>query len=340
MTDTPGRPLVKKSTLLRTTMALAVMSMPGPLLAKSVTADPSPRRPNVIIILTDDQGYGDSRLHGNKQIDTPNIDRIATQGTEFNRFYVNALCSPTRAALLTGRDAYRTGVVQTSRGGSLMRPDEVTLAEALKGAGYRTGLFGKWHLGDTYPLRAIDQGFETAVNIKSGGINQTPDKPNSNFDPILYRDGKQFKAKGYTTNIFFDEAIRFVEQNKDQPFFAYIATNAPHSPLEVDDKYVEPFRKQGLDDQTAKTYAMLKVVDEGVGRLSTRVRQLGLDRDTILIFMSDNGPAGGRFNSGLRAGKLSAYEGGIRANFFIRWPSHVAQKRKVETIGAHVDVLP
>lgn len=200
----------------------------------------SQKKPNVVLIITDDQGYGTVGVHGAPHLKTPNMDRLANEGVECSRFYGNPLCSPTRASLMTGRYCYRTGILHTSRGGALMSGDEVTAAEIFAQNGYRTGLFGKWHLGDNYPMRPIDQGFEAAVWHKGGGIGQTPDRPGSYFDPKLYRGGEGYQAKGYCTDIFFDEALSFIEANKDDPFFVFIPTNAPHDPLEISNDYADP----------------------------------------------------------------------------------------------------
>ncbi len=300
----------------------------------------SQKKPNVVLIITDDQGYGTVGVHGAPHLKTPNMDRLANEGVECERFYGNPLCSPTRASLMTGRYCYRTGILHTSRGGALMSGDEVTAAEIFAQNGYRTGLFGKWHLGDNYPMRPIDQGFEEAVWHKGGGIGQTPDRPGSYFDPKLYRGGEGYQAKGYCTDIFFDEALSFIEANKDDPFFVFIPTNAPHDPLEISDEYADPYRKAGLDDRVARVYGMVENIDDNVGRLLAHLDKLGLDNDTIVIFLSDHGPARGRYNAGLRSNKGDVYEGGIRVPFFARWPGGLEAGQKIDRIAAHIDVLP
>ncbi len=246
--------------------ALALCSI---LLAACQSAAPPTRdsKPNIILILTDDQGYGDVGVHGNDKIRTPTLDRFATDGVELTRFYVEPVCAPTRSALMTGRYHYRSGIIHTSRGGAKMHGDETTLAEMLRGAGYRTGLFGKWHLGDNYPMRPTDQGFEEAVWHKSGGIDQAPDKPNSYFDPWLWRNDEKFKSKGYCTDVFFDAAMAFAEKHRDEPFFIYLPTNAPHTPLEVADAYWKPYADAGLDETTARVYGMVENIDRNLDRL-------------------------------------------------------------------------
>ncbi|NLI00319.1 MAG: arylsulfatase [Chthonomonadales bacterium] len=296
--------------------------------------------PNIVLIITDDQGYGDVGIHGNERIRTPNMDRLARESVRFNRFYVCPVCSPTRAGLMTGRWNYRTGVVDTYLGRSMMHPDEVTLAEALRAGGYRTGIFGKWHLGDNYPMRPQDQGFDEGLINKGGGITQPSDpEGNSYFDPILYRNGRAVKTKGYCTDVITDAALQFMERNRRRPFFAYIATVAPHVPLQIADRYWKPYADAGLDETTAKVYGMVENIDENVGRVMDGLRRLDLERNTILIFMGDNGPQQPRFNGGLRGLKGSVYEGGIRVPFFIRWPAAL-QPRVAEPIGANVDIMP
>jgi arylsulfatase A-like enzyme len=301
---------------------------------------PGSQPPNILLILTDDQGYGDIGVHGNEKIRTPNLDRFAGEGVEFTRFYVSPVCSPTRASLMTGRYYYRSGVVHTSRGGAKMHGDEITIAELLKKAGYRTGIFGKWHLGDAYPMRPNDQGFDETLVHKSGAITQAPDVPNSYFDPLLWENGEAVRRKGYCTDVFFDAAIEFISQNRNRPFFAYIPTNAPHTPLEISDNYIAPYRAMGLDDATARIYGMVENIDDNFGRLLAKLDELDLRRNTVVIFISDNGPQQQRYTAGLRDRKSSVYEGGIRALSFWQWPAGFQQQRKLETLAAHIDVAP
>ena len=298
------------------------------------------RPPNVIIVLTDDQGYGDLGAHGNDKIRTPSLDRFAAEGVELTNFYVSPVCAPTRASLLTGRYYYRTGVVHTSRGGAKMHADEVTLAERLRDAGYRTGIFGKWHLGDNYPMRPMDQGFEESLIHKSGGINQTPDRPNDYFDPLLWKNGQRFEAKGYCTDVFFDAAIEFIEQNRSEPFFMYLPTNAPHTPLIVADDYAQPYFSEGLDETTARVYGMVENIDENFGRLLAKLEELDLRENTLVVFVSDNGQQQERYAAGLRGLKSSTYEGGIRAISLWQWPRELKKPVTVSSVAAHIDVAP
>jgi arylsulfatase A-like enzyme len=300
------------------------------------------KRPNVVLIITDDQGYGDIGIHGNEKIRTPNMDRIAREGVQFTQFHVCPVCSPTRASLLTGRYNYRTGVVDTYIGRSMMHPDEVALPEMLAAAGYRTGIFGKWHLGDNYPLRPVEHGFHESVVIKGGGLGQPSDFPGggSYFDPILLHNGRPERFKGYCSDIYTAEALKFIDANRDRPFFVYLATNAPHTPLEISTSYAEPYLKAGLDDRNAKVYGMVTNMDDNIGRVLAKLKELGLEDDTIVIFLTDNGPQWARYNAGMRGTKGTVYEGGIRVPFFVRWPRVVKAETKVDRLAGHIDVVP
>jgi arylsulfatase A-like enzyme len=297
-------------------------------------------RPNVILVLTDDQGIGDVGVHGNRQIRTPAIDEFARDGIQLTRFYVEPVCAPTRAAIMTGRYHYRTGVIHTSRGGAKMAAAEKTVAEYLQEVGYQTGIFGKWHLGDNYPMRPEDQGFIETLVHKSGGIGQTPDRPNGYFEPLLWHNGRQIRAQGYCTDIFFDAAIEFIEANASKSFFVYLPLNAPHTPLEIADRYVANYRAMGLNDTTAKVYGMVENIDDNFGRLLKRLESLGLRENTVVIFMTDNGAQHQRYNAGFRGRKSHVYEGGIRVPFFLQWPAEYARPLKLDTVAAHIDLLP
>ena len=217
----------------------------------------SARRPNVILIMTDDQGYGDLGCHGNEHIKTPNLDRLHAESVRFDSFYVCPVCSPTRACLMTGRYNYRTGAIDTYLGRSMMHGDEVTVAEMLGAGGYQTAIFGKWHLGDNHPMRAVDQGFHESVVHRGGGLCQPSDWPgNTYFDPILSHNGHDQQYKGYCTDIYTDQAIRFIEARRDRPFFVCLSTNAPHTPLQIGDSYVQPYLDAGIDNETAKVYGV------------------------------------------------------------------------------------
>lgn len=308
------------------------------------------KRPNILLIMTDDQGIGDIGLHGNNILKTPNMDAIARQGAEFKQFIVNFNCSPTRASMLTGRDNYRTGVVGVTETSHLMKSTEVTLAKVLSDAGYRTGIFGKWHLGDSYPMRPSDKGFQETLIHKGGGIGQASDPPgNSYYNPVLEQNNVQKAFQGYCDDIFADATINFMDKNRDKPFFAFYATNLPHFPLTVSDKWADPFRKMGLHELNARTYGMIANVDANIGRLLAKLKELGIEDNTIVVFMSDNGPRTkrtkndlypDRYNMNLRGTKTSVYENGIRAPFFIKWPGKIQKGIKYTNLAAHIDVMP
>jgi arylsulfatase A-like enzyme len=323
----------------------------------SVTASAVVRRPNVIVVMTDDQGYGDLRCHGNSMIKTPHLDRLHSQSVRFTDFHVDPTCSPTRAALLTGRYSTRTGVWHTVMGRSILFEDEVTLAEIFRQAGYRTGIFGKWHLGDNYPSRPGDRGFTEVLIHGGGGVGQTPDHwGNDYFDDTYLHNGQWKPTEGYCTKVFFDHALSFIEQNRRQPFFCYLPTNVPHSPNNVARKYSQPYLNQGAPENMAKFYGMITEFDENLGRLTANLNQLGIADDTILIFLTDNGSAAGvwrkrsarqktprwtGFNAGMQGSKGSHFDGGHRVPFFIRWPAAgIGGGRDVDRLAAHIDVLP
>jgi arylsulfatase A-like enzyme len=337
--------------------ALALAFAIGPAGAER-SPSPRNREPNVILIVTDDQGYGDLRVHGNPKLDTPNLDRLAREAVQFQSFYVSPVCSPTRASLMTGRYNYRTGVVDTYLGRSLMHPDETTIAELLSQAGYGTGIFGKWHLGDNYPLRAMDQGFQESLVLNGGGIGQPSDPVGgeSYFDPMLRHNGLWVQTKGYVSDVITDAAIAFIHEHQRQPFFTYLAYNAPHTPLEVPaDKYAK-YKRMHLQagdfvgpghpvatnfdpDVTAKIYGMVENIDDNVGRVLATLDELKLTERTLVIFMTDNGPQQTRYNAGLPGLKGTVHEGGIRAPLFVRWPG-VFPPHTVDRIAAHIDLTP
>ena len=299
----------------------------------------------MVLVLTDDQGYGDLACLGNSILQTPNIDSLYRQSVRLTDFHVGPTCAPTRAALMTGRYCNRTGVWHTVMGRSLLRRDEVTMAEVFAAGGYRTGIFGKWHLGDNYPFRPQERGFQEALVHGGAGVGQTPDYwGNHYFDDTYWHNGVPEKQKGYCTDVWFDAALRFIEANRDRPFFAYIATNAPHSPYNVAEKYSRLYA--GRDVPNASFYGMITSIDENVGRLRSRLKALGLEDNTILIFMTDNGTAAGfqgkrGFNAGMRGTKGSEYDGGHRVPCFIRWPAGgLGGGKDIGRLTAHIDLLP
>ena len=310
-------------------------------------ADP----PNVILILTDDQGYGEVAAHGNPLIKTPHMDELHASGVRLTDFHVDPTCSPTRAALLTGRYSTRTGVWHTINGRSMINPNELTLAEVFRENGYQTAMIGKWHLGDNHPCRPEDQGFQHAVRHQGGGIGNGPDYwENDYFDDRYKVNGKWQKFEGYCTDVWFREANRFISENTDRPFFLYLATNAPHGPYHVPEEYAKPYEAAGMPPMMAKFYGMISSIDENLGRFRKRLDQLGLAENTLLIFMTDNGTTAGwidrpegyeYFNAGMRGWKGSEWDGGHRVPCFWHWPAGgLTGGRDVDHLAAHIDLLP
>ncbi len=310
---------------------LAVMSVTTACPAATLS-----ERPNVVLILTDDQGYGDIAFHGNDRIDTPVLDRLATESTRLNRFMVCPLCSMTRATLLTGRYNLRTGCASVTRGIESVRPNEVLISEVLKTAGYATGCFGKWHIGENYPSHPRGQGFDEFFGMPQGHWDNY-------FDPLLEHNGKMVQTKGYISDVLTDAAMSFIGEHHDRPFFCYLAYNAPHTPMQIADRYYDKYASRGLDAKPAAIYGMVQNIDENVGRLLEQLDELSIAENTIVIFLSDNGaegPEGSRFNAGMRGMKGSVHEGGVRVPMFVRWPGRIEANRSLDQLTAHVDLLP
>jgi uncharacterized sulfatase len=305
-------------------------------------------RPNVIVIVTDDQGYGDIGANGNPWLRTPHLDRLRGEGVRLENFHVDPVCTPTRAALLTGRYAVRTGAWAVTEGRQLLRRGEVTMAEVFAAGGYRTGIFGKWHLGDNFPYAPHHRGFHEAVVLGGGGAGEIPDAwGNRYFDDRYRRNGRLERFSGYCTDVFFREALRFIAAEDRRPFFVYLPTNAMHGPHHVAPHYVERFLRQGIPEERAKFYGMIENFDENLGRMLAALDERRLARDTIVVFFGDNGTAagGGRrdgdgFNAGMRGNKGSVYEGGHRVAGFVRWPGHFPAGRAVRELTTHRDLLP
>ena len=250
-------------------------------------------KPNIVFVLTDDQGYGDLGCMGNEIIQTPHIDAFYDISVRLTDFHVGPTCAPTRAGLMTGHYANSTGVWHTIGGRSLLRKNEWSLADALKEAGYATGIFGKWHLGDEAPYRPQDRGFDEVVIHGGGGISQTPDHWGNDYFDDTYRVGEGLKKfSGYCTDVFFEEGIKFIEKNRDRPFICFLPTNAPHSPYNVDKKYSSPYKGK-VPEPRDRFYGMISNIDENFGRLRARLQELDLEQNTILIFMTDNGSSCG-----------------------------------------------
>jgi len=287
----------------------------------------SSETPNIIFILTDDQGYGDMGAHGNPFLKTPNMDQLYREGARFTNFVVSPTCAPTRCALMTGKHEFKSGVTHTVTGRREMSLQSTTVPQVLKSAGYTTGIFGKWHLGSDGEYRPEKRGFDVSVT-------SVDDVQNSHFDPILLFNGVAKQTQGYRENILFDEAIQFIESNKDSQFFCYIPTYSPHAPLKVPQEYLD--RSNGN-----VFYAMISNIDDNIGRLMEKLKELQLDDHTLVILMNDNGGTWGvdLYNAGMRGCKSTPWYGGTRAISLWRWPGHI-EPRSIENLTAHVDLLP
>ena len=305
---------------------------------------PSNRRPNVVFVLTDDQGYPPMGAHGHPFIQTPNLDAFHADSVRLEQFHTGTTCAPTRAGLMSGHYCNSTGVWHTIGGRSLLRRDEWSLATALGEQGYRTGLFGKWHLGDDYPYRPQDRGFQRVVCHGGGGISQQPDWwGNDYFDDTYMVDGKPKAYEGYCTDVFFREALAFIEENRETPFFCYISTNAPHGPWNVEPRYRDLYTSHTDNERYARFLGMITNIDENFGKLRDRLRELELEDNTILIFMSDNGQTKfeDEYAAGMKGFKGSPYEGGHRVPFLLRWPDgNIAPPRSIEELTSYVDFMP
>ena len=326
-------------------LILAASLSSGPLHAESIAG----RKPNIIFILTDDQGFGDVSANGNPILKTPNMDRLHDEGVRFTDFHVSPTCSPTRSALHTGRHEFKNGVTHTIYERERMTLDAITLPQVLKTAGYTTGIFGKWHLGDEDDHQPENRGYDEVFIHGCGGIGQhypgssCSDAPgNTYFSPLIKHNGKFEKTDGYCTDVFFAQATKWIEGVKGkQPFYAYIATNVPHAPLQVRDEDLARYKDKVKDVNTAKFFGMLANADDNIGRLLAKIKEWGIDKDTLVVFMNDNGGTAGCavFNAGMRGQKCTPFLGGTRASSFWRWPGTL-KPGDVTKLAAHIDFFP
>ena len=319
-------------------------------------------RPNVIVIMSDDQGGGDYGFLGNEVIRTPELDAMRAKSGLLSNFYVSPVCAPTRASLMTGRYNYRTRCIDTYVGRAMMEPEEITIAEMLREADYRTGIYGKWHLGDCYPMRPMDQGFQDSLVHRGGGIGQPSDPIGAEgkyTDPTLFRNGVATPMNGYCTDIYFDGAMDFISNAaKDgKNFFTYIATNAPHGPFhdvpkQLYEEYttvdfdpilvrkLNPNRRASELDKLARIAAMITNIDENIGRLFKKLGQLGVRENTIVMYLNDNGPNSMRYVGNMRGMKSHVDNGGIRSPLIIHWPKQIKAGSESNQLCAHIDVVP
>lgn len=333
---------------------------------------PSPQRnavprPNIVLVITDDQGYGPIARLGHPWIRTPHLDSLHDSSTRFRRFLVSPTCSPTRSAIMTGRHSMKNGVTHTILERERMTRDAITLPEILRENGYETGIFGKWHLGDEDEWQPQQRGFSEAFIHGAGGIGQAYDcscadaPDNSYFDPVIRHNGRFARTQGFCTDVFFSAAKSWIRKMaaNDAPFFAYIATNAPHGPYLAPDRWKKRFLDRGFGDEQAAFYGMIENIDENVGHLVQFLDESRLLSDTVVIFMSDNGMTGGGsgrpgvamgtdddgqpmlpYNAGMRGLKGSVDEGGVRVPFFIRWDGKWEAGRDLDHVTGELDILP
>ncbi len=301
-------------------------------------------RPNIVVILTDDQGWGDLSIHGNTALSTPNIDRLAREGAQFDRFFVSPVCSPTRAEFLTGRHHVRSGVYGTSAGGERINADETLIGEIFKGAGYKTAAFGKWHSGMQFPYHPNARGFDEFYGFCSGHWGDY-------FSPMLEHNNQMVKGDGFVIDDFTERAMDYIEKNKDEPFFVYLPYNTPHSPMQVPDRWWKKFKDMKLPadhpklqpkylEHTRAAFAMCENIDWNVGRLMAKLDELKIAENTIVLYFCDNGPNGNRYNGGMRGRKGSTDEGGVRSPLFVRWPAKIKAGTKIPQISSAMDLLP
>ena len=314
------------------------------------------KTPNIILILTDDQGYADISAHGSPDVSTPNMDKLKSQSISLENFQVSPTCAPTRSAIMTGRHPFKNGITHTILERERLALGIVTLPGILKRKNYSSGIFGKWHLGDEPQYQPEKRGFDEVFIHGAGGIGQAypgsgADVPgNSYFDPVIRHNGIFVKTSGFCTDVFFLQALSWIKKQsqQNQPFFAYISTNAPHAPFFAPEKYKEKFIKQGYPSNAQGYYGMIENIDDNLGILMQKLDSWGIADNTILIFMSDNGKSHGgdnnvhgkTYNAGMRGFKGSVYEGGTRVPFFIRWPGNFSAGKQVNALLNHYDILP
>lgn len=321
---------------------------------KKVEEGKKKSRPNVIVVITDDQGYGDLGHTGNQVIKTPAIDKLSTESVNLTNYHVGTTCAPTRAGLLTGRNCNRNGVWHTIMGASMLNGEETTIADVLQQKGYKTAMFGKWHLGDNSPFRPHERGFDETFYHGGGGVGQTPDYWNNDyFDDTYFRNGTPEKKEGYCTDVWFDAALDFIDDKKDESFFCYLSLNAPHGPYNLPKEYYDIYKDETRIDETQKRfYGMITNIDDNFSRLLKKLDTLGIADNTIVVFTTDNGTARGYrvddktnqvygYNAGMRGKKGSEYDGGHRVPFIVRWPDGgLTGGKSLDRLVAHVDVLP
>jgi arylsulfatase A len=298
----------------------------------SCTGNKFADKPNIVIFLADDMGWGDVNANGNAKISTPVLNRLGNESLSFDRFYVCPVSAPTRAEMLTGRYFLRTGVSSVTRGYENMRSDEVTMAEILKDNGYATGCFGKWHNGRYWPQHPNRQGFDEYVGFPVGHLGYY-------FDAFYLHNDEEKQSTGYTSDYFTDKALEFIERKKDEPFLCYVPYNVPHSPFQVPAKYFDKYHSAGIDSTLSSVYGMVENMDDNIGKILEKLEELELTENTIVIFYSDNGPNTERYNGGMKGRKGSVDEGGVRVPFYIKWPGRI-RSGVTQQLAQDIDIMP
>ena len=316
---------------------LALLALAFPASA----AEPA-KRPNVIIVMTDDQGLGDFSYMGNPVLKTPEFDAFAKESVRFTDFHVCPMCSPTRGQLMTGLTALRNGSTSVTAGRTFLRPGIPTIADVFAKGGYKTGLFGKWHLGDSYPHRPMDKGFQESIyHLGWGQLHSTPEFDWPLIDGRYFQSGVEKRYKGHCTDVWFDSAMAWMKDRKakGEPFLCYIPTNAPHAPHIDLAEFIKPYEGKG----PAAFFGMIAHLDKRFADMERFLTDEKLKDDTIVILMTDNGGTAGVpiFNAGLRAGKTTYYDGGHRVPCWIRWPNgKLGEPRDITTPTQNTDLFP
>jgi len=336
--------LTRRTFIRAAGLAFAALAVPARGAARS--GNRRKDKPNVLLVVTDDQGYGDLSCHGNPILKTPNLDALHRQSIRFTDFHVAPMCTPTRGQLLTGRDAMDNGATFVCMGRSMMRNELPTMADIFAANGYHTGHFGKWHLGDSYPHRPQDRGFRKTVHHGAWGITSIADYYGNDYWDDTFRHNDRFERhEGYCTDIWFEEAMDYMKARHaaNEPFFVYLPTNCPHSPHWVDDEYSAVYEQQGVDRRIAKFFGQIANIDENMGRLLAMLDETGLAENTLLIYMTDNGTVAGHtvFNAGMKGHKTQLWEGGHRVPCFLRWPAGgLGKPRDIDVLSQCQDLLP
>ncbi len=337
----------RKNTLMKPTMLLFIALLA--LLPQSQAAT----KPNIILVMPDDVGYGDYACLGNPIMRTPSVDAFRKQSLLFTQFHVSPTCAPTRSALMSGRHEFKNGVTHTIFERERLSLKTFTLPQMLKTAGYTSGIFGKWHLGDEEEYRPENRGFDEVYTHGAGGIGQSypgscGDAPgNTNINPAIWHNGKFEKTTGYCTDLFFSQAMKWMDEKRKgkQPFFAFISLNAAHTPHVLPKEYYEDYLgKPGVDADMAKFFGMIENVDSNFGKVLQKLKEWEMEENTLVIYLgSDNGGTAGikLFDAGMRGTKGTSYQGGTRVPCFFRWPAGgIPAGGECAALAAHLDLFP